>query len=550
MTEALDSQSAGGSLLYFATPVTLGLRTYLTILPVALAAAAFAVPGASGREVLAWLGAGVLAEVGVAACFAGGWWVTSRLRDPRVTVIAVVLFAYAVRGGVLAAVTTFVEVPDTTSPALRVVASMLNMSLWTLLVGAGWEARAQYRRELRAAGQRLSQVRTGGAGVADSDVALALEVSSVQRDLSNLLEQYDGTEVDAWAASLQRAIDDDLRPLSHRLAAASRQPLSRRMRLRQILWRAGQQRVSWIPILVILLLSTTTNSLLRYPASEAFVIIVMYTLVLLPTVGVIAVLGLSSVPRLVVNALALVTIAVVVPVGLAAIVESLLPRQPDPLAPTGLALASLTVIVVAAIVQSAVAIARVNLKTINDELDALDLVIEGHWRSRTSASGQTAEYLHNIVQSRMTAVRIEASASTSSLDPDLLAQAQRMVVDAVGLSRHQADPVQELEQAVLAWAGVITVDLHLDERLPRDDARVARLASFAQEAIANAVRHGEATEVEVWLWCEGERIVCRVRDNGIWATPAGSGIGLAASHDLALDVTTDAEGTTVTASLR
>lgn len=533
---------------YFATPTTLSLRTYLTILPVALAAAAFAVPGAELRVVLAWLGAGVIAELGVGACFLAGWWLAMRIPHPRAWVVLVVLVAYAVRGAVLVLVTQSLDVPDTTSSGLRVVASMANMSLWTFLVGAAWEARAHYHHRLQEAAGRVAQLRTDLEHDAPDDFPLAREVRDVQAGIASLLERFDSREVDAWAAELQQSIDEQVRPLSHRLASIGSRPMGQRGRLRQIIWRAARQPVALVPIGLVLGIVTSTNAALRYPTDEALLVAAVYLPLVVLALGLVVILRALRVPAVVTNFVLLVLLAIVVPLILTSMVDRILPRAPDPAGPVSVMLAAFAVVVVTSVVQAALAVSTEELDRLQGEIDALDLLIEGQWTTQGSLSSGAASYLHDVLQSRLTAVRIEASASSGQLDPTLLADAQRLLGRDVYRSRPPVDPVSELRQAVHSWSGVLNVDLHIDPDLAPEDPRVTRLASFAQEAIANAARHGEASAVEIRLWDQDGAVHCRVRDNGTWAPPSAPGLGLTATRDLVVNVETDEGGTTVTAS--
>lgn len=544
----LRHRGAGAARGFFATPTTLSLRTYLTILPVALAAAAFAVPGAEPRVMLAWLGAGVLAELGVGVFFLAGWWLVDRVSHARVSVVAVVLAAYAVRGIILVVVTQSLDVPDTTSSLLRIVASMANMSLWTFLVGAAWEARAQYHRRLQQAAGRVADLRTELAYDAVDNLPLAREVHDVQAGLTSLLEQFDTRDVDAWAAQLQQRIDEQVRPLSHRLASVGSRPMGQRGRLRQIIWRAARQPVALVPIGLVLGIVTSTNAALRYPTDEALLVVAVYLPLLVLALALVVILRALRVPAVATNFVLLVLLASVMPLILTSIVDRILPRAPDPAGPVSVMLAALAVVVVTSVVQAALAVSTEELDRLQGGIDALDLLIEGQWTTQGSLSSGAASYLHDVLQSRLTAVRIEATASSGELDPVLLADAQRLLERDVYRSRPPVDPVSELREAVHSWSGVVNVDMHIDPGLPPEDPRVARLVSFAQEAIANAARHGEASAVEINLWEQDGTVHCRVRDDGTWATPTSPGLGLTATRDLAISVEADERGTTVSAS--
>ena len=69
----------------------------------------------------------------------------------------------------------------------------------------------------------------------------------------------------------------------------------------------------------------------------------------------------------------------------------------------------------------------------------------------------------------------------------------------------------------------------------RDGAVDAMLFRVLQEALANVVRHAEATEVKVGLHCNGDQLTLQVRDNGIGMAgwPRAQGCGLTGIADRA-----------------
>lgn len=69
--------------------------------------------------------------------------------------------------------------------------------------------------------------------------------------------------------------------------------------------------------------------------------------------------------------------------------------------------------------------------------------------------------------------------------------------------------------------------------LMAENAVAAHLFRIAQEAVSNAIRHGQATSIEIGLTALPERLVLAVKDNGVGLPPAharGSGMGLRIMH--------------------
>ena len=58
--------------------------------------------------------------------------------------------------------------------------------------------------------------------------------------------------------------------------------------------------------------------------------------------------------------------------------------------------------------------------------------------------------------------------------------------------------------------------------------------SFMQEALTNALKHGNAKQISVMCWFDGERVSMSISDNGCGAVfPINKGIGITAMEDLA-----------------
>ena len=110
-------------------------------------------------------------------------------------------------------------------------------------------------------------------------------------------------------------------------------------------------------------------------------------------------------------------------------------------------------------------------------------------------------------------------------------------------------PVPDLRGAIVYRTGLVAALHHLgadvtqrsrvrcavecDDRLTLDDADVAtHLYRIAQEAVANAIKHGRAKTVQIQLVAEQDTLTLRVRDDGkgIPANPSQSGMGLHLFH--------------------
>ena len=97
------------------------------------------------------------------------------------------------------------------------------------------------------------------------------------------------------------------------------------------------------------------------------------------------------------------------------------------------------------------------------------------------------------------------------------------------------DCVEALETLCNEWAQNLEVDIRLrvEGTLAAVNADLhVELLRILNEAISNAVRHGEAARIEVWLAVEARptRLILRVQDDGhgfpACGSPIGTGVGL------------------------
>jgi signal transduction histidine kinase len=74
-------------------------------------------------------------------------------------------------------------------------------------------------------------------------------------------------------------------------------------------------------------------------------------------------------------------------------------------------------------------------------------------------------------------------------------------------------PLERLDEVVTAWSGIASITVHTPEQ--HADLNRWHLAVDAiEEAIANAIRHARAKQIQVSIQVDGEDLVVSVYDNG------------------------------------
>lgn len=522
---------------------------YLLMLPVTLLAAVFAVPDSTPQEMLLRAGAGLVAQTCVGAIFLLGWGISRRLARPHFLVIASVILAYAIRGGILALLFHTLDAPDHISPLMRIIGSTFTMSIWTLILGTALQAREHYHRQLGRTLERATDIERRAEFRVQSDERLSAEFTATQERIGRALDDYDDADLASWSQVVRRTIEDDLRPLSHRLWARSAQGLTRWERVRQFTWRVANSPIPLAPVALVLIALLGWNSILRYGTPEGWLTASAYTACVVLVAGLLALLRrrrwLSAVQQNTVDLLGLTLVAPGLMLGLT-LLWSALPGEE--LGLVSLVLGGLTITVILLVIWAAVTASRSLAEQAEVDVDALDLLMEARARVRSQQLAEAARYLHNSVQSRLLRLQVRANAGIPEASLASEVSATRGDIRTLVLDRlpDHDQALRDLQAAVESWAGIVDIELSMADDFPEHHQAAGHLALFAQEAIANSIRHGAATCVRVSLSAADGHPELLVEDNGAWT---GEGRVSGARHgDVTVTVERTAEGTRLTAS--
>lgn len=200
-------------------------------------------------------------------------------------------------------------------------------------------------------------------------------------------------------------------------------------------------------------------------------------------------------------------------------------------------------------------------------------------RELAEVERQAADIVHGRVQSRIIAAGMMISlyareVRDSASDSEAVSRAAEVLAEASGILRaalvdaeqiadpelgpESADIGEVLTAIAAAWTGAVSVQFKIadSDRAAIDRHRGAgeRLSQTVRDAIANAARHGSATEVLIDASVEGETIILHVRDNGtVVSAHPRPGLGLSRITRLngtwTLTPNAPSGGTTLTATL-
>ena len=194
--------------------------------------------------------------------------------------------------------------------------------------------------------------------------------------------------------------------------------------------------------------------------------------------------------------------------------------------------------------------ARADLDAVNGRL--IDINEQLRWivtRSRMMQwhqQRQLSRALHGPVQSALHAsIRrmqhaIDADTATTDFTRDLRDDLQRTVVGLLTQHDNPIDAQRELDELTEAWDGIASIIVDAAPSvLPRindDQACATAVGDIAQEAVSNAIRHGNANRVLIEIRDVAEdRIELAVIDNGVSrADREQAGLGTEQLDDCAL----------------
>ncbi|MCI1209579.1 MAG: sensor histidine kinase [Treponema sp.] len=136
-------------------------------------------------------------------------------------------------------------------------------------------------------------------------------------------------------------------------------------------------------------------------------------------------------------------------------------------------------------------------------------------------------------------------ASKSLKDTRITLHAMREIQTPLETTIHILQGIKDLFQKVTG------IKVHLDTgNLQHDYGRTINeaITPIMQEALTNAVRHGRATEISIWLWDDKDNLLVTVKDNGVGSKKVVKGIGIAGMEERlakikgTLETTTSVEG--------
>ena len=189
-----------------------------------------------------------------------------------------------------------------------------------------------------------------------------------------------------------------------------------------------------------------------------------------------------------------------------------------------------------------VAVLVSSFQLVNHDREQLFFMIE----SELTASGwqmglkekyltqNAAAYLHNLLQSELLAITKQMELSSGELDSvdslkelkTLLDRVNRPIKD--DFQKFLNNPIDRLSRLQSAWNGIAEIEMAVPDLALEDQSRNILLVQIVEEAIANAVRHANATQIRISAeMLEDSRVRFSILNNGISGKEESLGLGSA-----------------------
>jgi len=508
-----------------APPQSLSLQAVALVTPVGVVAAPLAASASvsTPAEALRWMLIGLLAQIPMGITMLLAAQLVGRVPWPRALTLAAILLAGAVRGLVIAVIG---QAPDI---ATRTMASAVTMSIWLLVIGAALSSHDRYRREIdellaalvaRELQGRLLDEAVTTAARADTAVRVAEASQGLRTIVTDAADDHERT-----ATLLQAAIETRLRPLSHELWFRPRPVPPHAHGRADVVRRILTADVPVLPLFVPSLVLLAWGSIVLHGVGRAAIVGIVVALAYGAVLAVAHALMAHPVTAAAVRYAGALLIPAIA--GEGAIAALGLGEQLSPVAVAlGLPMITLGVATASTLgADRARTIADLRARLAQPEWDRHlgDLV-------RVEVDASTATMLHNSVQPVLTAAALQLQLAAALDDPgrarEALDRALRALDEVESGPGRGSTGRRRLMEAADAWRGLADVriavpDADNEQEVDIEEAEWQLLADVVHESIANSVRHGRATSIDISIAVSPTDIVVTMIDDRTGSAEAG-----------------------------
>ena len=466
----------------------------------------------------------------------------SRLHSRRNEIIGLAIAGFF-RGLVIDGLVRTFDLYQTSSQISRVINSSITIPVFGAILFFVFDSRNQFERQFRDLfGQALiRQMELNSLQIqGKASPLLASARAKVDQAFKPLLTSIDEIlsgkkpvdNLPEISAGIRGMLDKSLRPMSHELwetqeLAPPKFKISGLVKLASFGTRLHSARVNFVVFPFVLIGTTTrfgiSDSIVRNSTSLAFIILIHQFYSWLADKSWFSLKTLNSITLLIY-----------------AFLPGFIPKVifPEFLTSTDDTFA----ILVSGLIFTSLIVAYNLVKLTNSARDqVLDLLRDQVERGNVAKYAESftelqekidfASYLHGEVQSELIATSLSLQKASDSGDVDGVTQALERAAALLRRDHSTQDffkkvePASKMAAITESWSGIAEIVYRLPDKEVVSDLACNVAVQACEEIIANAVRHGGASKIDIEFKAEKELLRVAVKDNGRLNPASARGLG-------------------------
>jgi hypothetical protein len=448
--------------------------------------------------------------------------------------LSIIIATGSIRGCLLYFALGYFDYTQLASALQRILNSAFTTLIWLGLANLIVEVNRRYRRRFRAILSQLLLVNLRNSGSAQAGFAvIAHDLALLQTRLGESYSAVKDSSEDANSMStaaneIRTQIESALKPLSKRLWLNSVYEFPK-LKLSRLLSDAiSNLNYPFTPVLLVLTLSAFVNlsPASGFTYSTVTAISEFFAFILIEFVRR-QIIGRAPNMKQMANLAFILTVGLITG-GFSALTLHLFNG-------TGSFFLSL---LFAPYLSALVLIGSTIKLALSDRREILENLSKGARRLTMSSSdslqsSQAASYLHNSLQSELTALAHEFELVAENPDKEkskaVLEKLESLIRRSMGedFANFLESPEIRLDRVLASWNGIVTLKTSIDRALFSDPARGNLFVQLVEESLGNSVRKGQATQVKITATFIGSRLEIEIFDNGHFDKTSKPGLGSA-----------------------
>jgi len=470
--------------------------------------------------------------------FSKAWLSNSSRQKQEVLSVLVIGLTGVLRGILLHYLIVWFGFTQPTNIWTRIASSTTTTLLWFTAIAIFVTSRTSFKADYEAILRKTIVETSEKLNLVDLDslpASLEKELLEIEKVLGTAfgkdLPSGSRDSLSIAAAHIKHLIEEKIRPLSHRLWIESAAETPKVNIGPSLLASIKYLNLPMLPTLIFLALSTILNVSVTVGLNQG----IFATVVILVEMFCMLTLFQNKISYRTNGRLALNGLLLLIP-GLVLSLTFYLSNKF--LFNKDFGLLNLIYVVIFLLVALLVS----SFQLVNHDREQLIFMIESElakvgWQSSLKEkylNKNAASYLHNLLQSELLAITKQIEISSDDLDSVNSLKDLEILLDRLNrpirddFQKFLNNPIERVNRLQSAWKGIADVNITIPTQALEDQNRNILLVQIIEEAIANAVRHAGATQVNVTAEILPDARVCfSIVNNGVSSKEESVGLGSA-----------------------